>query len=271
MNINDIVVIGDSYSAAREGDTGLDRGWPALLGIPPANRQAISGSTAAQWAVDQNGILTKAKNTAAGTLIVSMLGNDAFAIEGEISNRLQAGIDAYAAYNDFTAVLKAMARQRNYILLYPDPFSGQRPDFNQGLPFLDGVIDSPLPRQKPNVPPSTLRSTASAKVPASTPKPKTCANASCDPKRDHHRLFTFLNVNRMPPTNNYAEQTLRHPVIFRKLIFGNRSERGAHSLAVNLSLIHTAKCLQRDLIPLLKIALLSGSVATADFLFENSS
>ena len=54
-------------------------------------------------------------------------------------------------------------------------------------------------------------------------------------------------------------------------IFGNRSEHGAHSLAVNLSLIHTAKCLHRELIPLLKIALLSGSVAAADFLFENSS
>jgi len=75
----------------------------------------------------------------------------------------------------------------------------------------------------------------------------------------------------MPPTNNYAEQTLRHPVIFRKLIFGNRSARGAHSLAVNLSLLQTAKCLQRELIPLLKIALLSGSVAAAAFLFENSS
>lgn len=75
----------------------------------------------------------------------------------------------------------------------------------------------------------------------------------------------------MPPTNNYAEQTLRHPVIFRKLIFGNRSTRGAHSLAINLSLLHTAKCLQRDLIPLLKTAFLSGSVAAADFLFDNSS
>jgi hypothetical protein len=109
------------------------------------------------------------------------------------------------------------------------------------------------------------------KTPCQHPEAENLRQRLLDPKRDGHRLFTFLNVNRMPPTNNYAEQTLRHPVIFRKLIFGNRSDRGAHSLAVNLSLIHTAKCLQRDLIPLLKTALLSGPAAAANFLFENSS
>jgi transposase len=109
------------------------------------------------------------------------------------------------------------------------------------------------------------------KTPCQHPEAENLRQRLLDPKRDHHRIFTFLDINRMPPTNNYAEQTLRHPVIFRKLIFGNRSEQGAHSLAVNLSLIHTAKCLQRDLIPLVKIALLSGSAAAADFLFENSS
>jgi len=109
------------------------------------------------------------------------------------------------------------------------------------------------------------------KTPCQHPEAENLRQRLRDPKRDGRRLFTFLNVNRMPPTNNYAEQTLRHPVIFRKLIFGNRSDCGAHSLAVNLSLLHTAKCLQRDLIPLLKIALLSGSAAAADFLFENSS
>ena len=30
-------------------------------------------------------------------------------------------------------------------------------------------------------------------------------------------------------------------MIFRKIIFGNRSELGAHALAVNLSLLHTAR------------------------------
>jgi hypothetical protein len=109
------------------------------------------------------------------------------------------------------------------------------------------------------------------KTPCHHPEAENLRQRLLDPKRDYHRLFTFLDVNHMPPTNNYAEQTLRHPVIFRKLIFGNRSLRGAHTLAVNLSLIHTAKCLRRDLIPLLKTTLLSGAKAAANFLFGNSS
>jgi transposase len=92
-----------------------------------------------------------------------------------------------------------------------------------------------------------------------------------DPDRDYLQLFTFLEVNGMPPTNNYAEQTLRHPVIFRKLVFGNRSDHGAHTLAVNLSVIHTAKCRQREIIPLLKTILLAGPQAAANLLFDDSS
>jgi transposase len=92
-----------------------------------------------------------------------------------------------------------------------------------------------------------------------------------DPKRDYHRLFTFLRINRMAPTNNYAEQTLRHPVIFRKIIFGNRSANGAHSMAINLSLLHTAKCNQLDPIPLLKSIFLNGHQSAANLLFANSS
>jgi len=92
-----------------------------------------------------------------------------------------------------------------------------------------------------------------------------------DPKRDYHRLFTFLEINHLAPTNNYAEQTLRHPVIFRKLIFGNRSTFGAQCLAINLSVLHTAKCRQRDPIHLLKTLLLSGAGPAAEILFANSS
>ena len=62
-----------------------------------------------------------------------------------------------------------------------------------------------------------------------------------DPKRDAPNLFTFLEVPGMPPTNNHAEQSLRLPVIFRKVTFGSQSLHGAQSLATNLSLITTAK------------------------------
>jgi hypothetical protein len=62
-----------------------------------------------------------------------------------------------------------------------------------------------------------------------------------DPKRDARNLFTFLTVNGMPPTNNHAEQSLRLPVIFRKISFGSRSLPGAQAMAANLSLLSTAK------------------------------
>ncbi|MEE9367330.1 MAG: transposase, partial [Pontiella sp.] len=39
------------------------------------------------------------------------------------------------------------------------------------------------------------------------------------PNRDGERLFAFLDVNGMDPTNNHAEQALRLPGIFRKNIF----------------------------------------------------
>jgi len=92
-----------------------------------------------------------------------------------------------------------------------------------------------------------------------------------DPKRDYHRLFTFLRINRMPPTNNYAEQSLRHPVILRKIIFGNRSNLGASALAVNLSILHTAHCKNVDPIAMLQTLLLNGHQALISVLFNNSA
>ena len=90
-----------------------------------------------------------------------------------------------------------------------------------------------------------------------------------DPKRDYHRLFTFLRINRMPPTNNYAEQSLRHPVILRKIIFGNRSDLGASALAINLSIIHTAHCKNIDPIAMLQTLFLKGHQPLLPALFNN--
>ena len=60
------------------------------------------------------------------------------------------------------------------------------------------------------------------------------------PERDHDRLFTFLEVPGLSPTNNQAEQTLRTPVIFRKICFGTRSDEGSLSHSVLPSLLVTA-------------------------------
>jgi transposase len=54
-------------------------------------------------------------------------------------------------------------------------------------------------------------------------------------------LFTFLRNPAVPPTNNHAEQSLRHLVIFRKTSFGTRSENGMNAHSVLSSLVQTAR------------------------------
>ncbi len=61
-----------------------------------------------------------------------------------------------------------------------------------------------------------------------------------NPKAAYPRLFTFLKVPGLSPTNNHAEQTLRTPVIFRKVCFGTRSEEGSLSHSVLPSLLVTS-------------------------------
>lgn len=54
-------------------------------------------------------------------------------------------------------------------------------------------------------------------------------------------LFTFLRYQGVPPTNNHAEQSIRHLVIFRKVCFGTRSESGLRTHSILPSLVQTAK------------------------------
>jgi len=89
-----------------------------------------------------------------------------------------------------------------------------------------------------------------------------------DPKRDGNRIFTFLDVNGMEPTNNHAEQSLRLPVIFRKICFGNRSVLGAETLSTNLSLITTARRQDRDPLAFLHTLLLNGPSAAQPMLYR---
>jgi hypothetical protein len=92
-----------------------------------------------------------------------------------------------------------------------------------------------------------------------------------DPKRDYHRLFTFLKVNRMPPTNNHAEQSLRQPVLLRKLTFGNRSTIDAHTLGINLSILQTIHLQKLNPIPILHSLLVNGANHSASSIFANTT
>jgi hypothetical protein len=73
--------------------------------------------------------------------------------------------------------------------------------------------------------------------------------------RNHHdELFTFLDVPRLAPTHNLAEQEIRPAVVIRKISAGNRTDPGAHAHEVLASLSRTAERNERrlpDLLPAL--------------------
>jgi hypothetical protein len=66
-------------------------------------------------------------------------------------------------------------------------------------------------------------------------------------RRHQHELFTFLLECEVPFENNFAERTIRQAVIMRKNSYNNRSDRGAATQAVLMSILTTLK--QRDLNP----------------------
>jgi len=84
-------------------------------------------------------------------------------------------------------------------------------------------------------------------------------------------LFTFLRRPGVPPTNNHAEQSLRHLVIFRKICFGTRSDSGLKTHSILPSLVQTAR--RQGVHPRKFLqTLLTADAATAQAaLYNNSS
>lgn len=68
-------------------------------------------------------------------------------------------------------------------------------------------------------------------------------------QRDH--LFTFLERNDVPATNNLAERQLRPAVIARKISCGNKTENGAQSWQILASLAATCRQDRRSFIQLM--------------------
>jgi transposase len=60
-------------------------------------------------------------------------------------------------------------------------------------------------------------------------------------QKHRQSLFVFLHRTDVEPTNNVAEQALRHSVIHRKVTNGFRSGWGAKAYAAIASIIHTAE------------------------------
>ena len=87
---------------------------------------------------------------------------------------------------------------------------------------------------------------------------------------EQKNLFTFLRIPGVPPTNNHAEQSLRKMVIFRKVCFGTRSQKGLKAHSIIPSLVQTAK--RQGVHPLTFLqTLLTADAATAQALLYNNS
>ena len=88
---------------------------------------------------------------------------------------------------------------------------------------------------------------------------------------ESHSLFTFLRHKGIQPTNNHAEQSLRHMVIFRKLSFGTRSQTGIKNHSILPSLVQTARRQSVSPIYFLQTLLTSDTQTAKAALYRNSS
>ena len=60
-------------------------------------------------------------------------------------------------------------------------------------------------------------------------------------RRHQKELFTFLEYDEVSPYNNHAEQQMRKPVITRRISQQNRSDKGALTQAILMSIFRTAE------------------------------
>lgn len=64
----------------------------------------------------------------------------------------------------------------------------------------------------------------------------------CRQLYDHRqRLWTFVDVEGVEPTNNASERALRHAVIWRKLSFGTQSAHGSRFVETLLTIVETCR------------------------------
>jgi len=84
----------------------------------------------------------------------------------------------------------------------------------------------------------------------------TAASGTCKELFDHKdHLWTFLDDPSVEPTNNAAERSLRHGVIWRKLSFGTQSERGDRYVETMLTIIETCRQQNRSIVEFVKHAI----------------
>jgi transposase len=73
------------------------------------------------------------------------------------------------------------------------------------------------------------------------------ARGTCRELYEHRQwLWTFLRHEGVEPTNNAAERSLRHAVIWRKLSFGTQSASGSRFVETMLTVIETCRQQRRN-------------------------
>ncbi len=88
--------------------------------------------------------------------------------------------------------------------------------------------------------------------------------------KDRDKLFTFLRVKGVDPTNNHAERSVRPLVIMRKICMGTRSEAGSQNHGVLPSLLATARRQGKDGIRFLATLLTKPLDTARAALFNNT-
>jgi transposase len=89
--------------------------------------------------------------------------------------------------------------------------------------------------------------------------------------KDWDKLFTFLRVKGVEPTNNLSERSERFLVIMRKICFGTRSPDGSESHSVLPSLLQTARRQGSDVIKFLVTLVTQPAAAAKAALFAGKS
>ena len=69
------------------------------------------------------------------------------------------------------------------------------------------------------------------------------------------RLWTFVEVEGVQPTNNSSERALRHAVIWRKLSFGTQSAKGSRFVETLLTVVETCRQQARNVFAFLSTAI----------------
>lgn len=158
--------------------------------------------------------------------------------------------DFWGAYNAVVCALRQtclvhLLRDLEHVERYKSP-SKEWPIFAKKLRRLIGDAIR-LWRRKHDLPPETYTSrrrrlTVRLQELIDTPWKDSQARRLIKRLRRHQNdLFTFLDQSGVPFENNHAERTIRPAVIIRKNSYGNRSERGADTQAVLMSIFRTLK------------------------------